>query len=87
MEKLASHSADYCETSYWGFLIKSVNRIQSWLKSDKITATLQQELCKFIIYICESRVKWVRVTTAWSVLRLRMEERPPVMEGSCEYIE
>jgi hypothetical protein len=27
------------------------------------------------------------VTTAWRVLRLRMEERPPDMEGSCEYIE
>jgi hypothetical protein len=33
------------------------------------------------------RVKWLPVTTAWRVLRLRMEERPPVMEGSCEYIE
>jgi hypothetical protein len=31
--------------------------------------------------------KWVPVTTAWRVLRLRMEERPPDMEGSCEYIE
>jgi hypothetical protein len=27
------------------------------------------------------------VTTAWRVLGLRMEERPPDMEGSCEYIE
>jgi hypothetical protein len=27
------------------------------------------------------------VTTAWCVLRLRMEERPPAIEGSCEYIE
>jgi hypothetical protein len=27
------------------------------------------------------------VTTAWCVLGLRMEERPPAMEGSCEYIE
>jgi len=27
------------------------------------------------------------VTTAWRVLRLRMEERPPHTEGSCEYIE
>jgi hypothetical protein len=29
--------------------------------------------------------KWVPVTTAWRVLGLRMEERPPNMEGSCEY--
>jgi hypothetical protein len=27
------------------------------------------------------------VTTAWHILRLRMEERPPAMEGSCKYIE
>lgn len=26
-------------------------------------------------------------TTAWCVLRLWMEERPPAMEGSCAYIE
>jgi hypothetical protein len=32
-------------------------------------------------------VKWVPVTTAWRVLGLRMEERPPGMKGSCEYIE
>jgi len=27
------------------------------------------------------------VTTAWTVLRLRIEERPLDMEGSCEYTE
>jgi hypothetical protein len=27
------------------------------------------------------------VTTAWRVHGLRMEERPPAVEGSCEYIE
>jgi hypothetical protein len=32
-------------------------------------------------------VKWVPVTMAWRILRLQMEERPPVMEGSCAYIE
>jgi hypothetical protein len=31
--------------------------------------------------------KWVPVTTAWCVLRLWMEEQPPDMEGSREYIE
>jgi hypothetical protein len=31
--------------------------------------------------------KLVPVTTAWRVLRFRMEERPPDMEGSCEYFE
>jgi hypothetical protein len=33
------------------------------------------------------RDKWIPVTTAGRVLRLRMEERPPDKEGSCEYIE
>jgi hypothetical protein len=34
-----------------------------------------------------SHDKWVPVTTAWRVLGLRMEERPPDMEGSCECTE
>jgi hypothetical protein len=38
-------------------------------------------------YLRFGHVKWVPVTTAWRVLGLRMEERPPGMEGSCEYIE
>ena len=29
----------------------------------------------------------VPVTTAWRVLGLRMEKRPPDMESSCEYVE
>jgi hypothetical protein len=29
----------------------------------------------------------VPVPTAWRVLELRMEERPPAMGVSCEYIE
>jgi hypothetical protein len=32
-------------------------------------------------------VSTLTVTTAWRVLRLRMEERSPDMEGSCEYIK
>ena len=31
-----------------------------------------------IIIIIIIRDKWVPVTTAWRVLRLRMEERPPI---------
>jgi hypothetical protein len=33
------------------------------------------------------RDTWVPVTIAWRVLRLRMEELPPGMESSSEYIE
>jgi len=31
--------------------------------------------------------KWVLVTPAWHVLRWRMEEQLPDIEGICEYIE
>jgi hypothetical protein len=31
--------------------------------------------------------KWVPFTTAWSVLRLRIEETAFIKESSCEYIE
>jgi hypothetical protein len=34
-----------------------------------------------------TRHKWVPVTTAWRILSLGKEERPPDMEGSCEYTE
>jgi hypothetical protein len=41
-----------------------------------------------IIYnMIETMLGGVPVPSAWSVLGLRMEERPPAMEVSCEYIE
>ena len=50
-------------------------------------SVLNQRL-QIIGYILLSvRDEWVPVTTAWRVLRLRMEERPADMEGSCECIE
>jgi hypothetical protein len=49
---------------------------------------------RYVIHKCNktqkrknSLPKCVPVTTAWRVLRLQMDERPPDMEGSCEYIE
>jgi hypothetical protein len=41
----------------------------------------------FFVVVSFRHVKWVPVPIAWRVLGLRMEERPPAMEGSCEYIE
>jgi hypothetical protein len=38
-----------------------------------------------LIYYIIIHVRWVPVPTAWRVLRLK--ERPPAMEVSCEYIE
>jgi hypothetical protein len=40
-----------------------------------------------ILFILKSMLRGVPVPTAWRVLGLRMEERPPDMEVSCEYIE
>jgi hypothetical protein len=36
-----------------------------------------------VFYSIFIRDKWVAVTTTWRLLRLRMEERPPNVEGSC----
>ena len=41
----------------------------------------------YALLLSPDRDEWVPVTTAWRVHRLRMEERPADMEGSCEYIE
>jgi hypothetical protein len=40
-----------------------------------------------ILSVTEPMLGGVPVPTAWRVLGLRMEERPPDMEVSCEYIE
>jgi hypothetical protein len=33
------------------------------------------------------RDKWVPVIKVWRVLRLRMQKRPPDIQGRCEYVE
>jgi hypothetical protein len=53
---------------------------------------LYENFLKFILknIFCvhdEYRDKWVPVTTARRVLKLRMEERPPDMKGNCDDIE
>ena len=35
----------------------------------------------------KSRDNWAPVTTAWHIIGLRMEERPPIWKSSCDYIE
>ena len=49
----------------------------------------RQVLALKLSILCEYCTPWpgVPVTTAWRAHRLRMEERPADMEGSCEYIE
>jgi hypothetical protein len=46
---------------------------------------------QFIIYLANPVIVnlnvCVGVVSAWHVFGLRMEERPPAMEVSCEYIE
>jgi len=44
-------------------------------------------LYNFIIYLCENvRDKWVPVTMAWHVLRLRMEELPPIWRATANIL-
>ena len=49
------------------------------VSSDKLTAAvIKQERQHQTMNCSDSHDKWVPITTAWSVLRLRMEERPPI---------
>jgi len=50
MEKLNNVFMDYRETVRWAGVgvIKSVQKIKSWLKSDKVTVILHKGLCTFI---------------------------------------
>jgi hypothetical protein len=51
-----------------------------YLVTNKIKIILERVLCWIPI-------RWVPVATAWCVFGLRLEKRPPAMEGSCEYNE
>jgi hypothetical protein len=58
-------------------LLVSVTRIGTF-KNKELRGTFGPE---------RGGVGWVPVMTAWRVLGLRMQERPPALEGSCEYVE
>jgi hypothetical protein len=67
-------------------IIASSSAVISYFTS--VTCLSRHSESKFILLAqIFFHIKWVPVTTAWHVLRLRMEERPLDMEGSCEYIE
>jgi hypothetical protein len=65
-----------------GVLSLGVNRPGCEIDSSPRSALIHL-LSKLICF----HVGWVPVPTAWRVLGLRVEERPPAMEGSWEYIE
>jgi hypothetical protein len=46
-----------------------------------------QEYLFYLVGLHRAMLGGIPVPTAWRVLGLRMEERPPDMEVSCEYIE
>jgi hypothetical protein len=77
--RLFPYALSFNYLSYTGLLY-----VRSSATSD--FSDIPQQLI-FLGYTIFGHVKWVPVTTAWRVLGLRMEERPPGMEGSCEYIE
>jgi hypothetical protein len=80
LNKKARVFAKVYDITYPDALVDSKRSVKWWLF-----------YCSFVrnwsCQVLKPRDKWVPVTTAWRVLRLRMEERPPDMEGSCEYIE
>jgi hypothetical protein len=47
-----------------------------------LVSYLTVEHLSFHVVINNYHVRWVLVTTAWRVLGLRMEERPPAMEAA-----
>jgi hypothetical protein len=54
----------------------------------EVTITQPFSVIKYFQYQeIQLYVRWVHVTMAWCILRLWMEEWPPAMEDSCEYIE
>jgi hypothetical protein len=55
----------------------------SWQKATDFYSSTQSEASVMDFGI----IGGFPVSTAWRVLGFRMEERPPAMEGSCEYIE
>jgi hypothetical protein len=66
------------------FLLSIIFNVQKHLMREYVGFQLQKGLFFFSYKI---HVRWVPVTTAWRVLGLRMEERPPAIEVSCDYIE
>jgi hypothetical protein len=56
-------------------------------RCEKIYLSKERKVFKEGVKVSATSVKRVPVTTAWGVLRLRMEELPPDMEGSWEGIE
>jgi hypothetical protein len=43
-----------------------------------LSLSLVDYVLQLVLQLHYTHVKWVPVTTAWRVLRLRMEERPPI---------
>jgi hypothetical protein len=53
----------------------------------KLTSGIISARIDFALVNLVNHVRWFPLTTAWRVLRSRMQKRPPSMEGNCEYIE
>jgi len=64
----------FCKTSHMRTLIFKFYKIHECFKQAIFRNFLQKRIQILNIF----HDKWVSVTTAWRVLRLRMEERPPI---------
>ena len=64
----------FCKTSHMRTLIFKFYKIHECFKQAIFRNFLQKRIQILNIF----HDKWVSVTTAWRILRLRMEERPPI---------
>jgi len=64
----------FCRTSHVRTLVLKFDKIYEFLKQEIFRNFLQKRTQTLNIF----HDKWDSVTTAWRVLRLRMEERPPI---------
>jgi hypothetical protein len=69
-------------------VLKILSYAQMVSSQIKIVAiNLKITVLKGVVIAINSMLGGVPVPTAWRVLGLRIEERPPAMEVSCEYNE
>ena len=72
MEQLRSHWKDFNEIWYWSIFWKCVKKIQDSLKSDRITGTVNEDQCKFVI-ISRSLIIWIKMFQTNSGLSKKMD--------------
>jgi hypothetical protein len=61
MERFGLHCTDFCVIIYWEFLLKSVNKVQVCLKSDKNNRNFSW---RYNVHLCHWYLEW-RLFSLW----------------------